>query len=88
MSENKIMRKNLIKKIKNVLKERILEGGCGIFDCRGWTPDPKCTIFNEDGVIVDICHGYEYFEILGLTDEEFKLVADYYQKLLMTTNKA
>ena len=82
------MRNNIIEKIKNVLKEHILEGSCGIFNCRSWTPDLKCTLFNEDGVIVDICHEYDYFEILGLTNDEFKVIAeDYYQKLLCL-NKA
>ena len=82
------MRKNLIAKIKNVLKENILEGSCGIFDCRSWTPDLKYTLFNEDGVMVDICHEYNYFEILGLTDEEFKLVAEYYYHKLLYLNRA
>lgn len=82
------MRKNLITKIKKILKKNILNGCYGIFDCRGWTPDPKCTLFKENGIIVDICRGYEYFEILGLTNKEFKLVADYYQKLLIALSKA
>ena len=48
--------------------------GSGIFNSRNISGDPITTIYDEpaDGVVVDACYGYDYIEIFGLTDEEFK----------------
>ena len=47
--------------------------GCGIYDCRNTFGDKMTTIYDNptDRVMVDACHGYDYIEIFGLTDEEF-----------------
>lgn len=46
---------------------------CGMqsFDCRNWVGDLMDNIYNEDGIQVDICYGYEYLEIFGLTHDEW-----------------
>ena len=31
--------------------------------------------------MIDICYKHSYFEVFGLTDEEFKELKDYYVKL-------
>ena len=31
-----------------------------------------CNIYNQDGIVVDYCYGYEYIEVFGLTDKEFE----------------
>lgn len=48
--------------------------GCGIFNSRNIVGDSMTTIYDEpaDRVIVDACYCYDYIEIFGLTDEEFK----------------
>lgn len=33
------------------------------------------------GLTIDICRGYAYFEVLGLSDYEFKELSRYYESL-------
>ena len=46
-------------------------GGIQMFNTRNWVGDQMCTIYNEDGFVVDSCYGYGYIEVFGLSDEEF-----------------
>jgi len=38
-------------------------------------------IYYEDGLQVDICYRYEYFEVFGLSDEEFEALKKYYNRI-------
>jgi len=31
--------------------------------------------------VIDICYYYEYFEVFGLTDDEFKELCSFYEEL-------
>ena len=42
------------------------------FDCRNTVGDRMETVYEADGITVDYCEGWEYFEIFGLTDGEYK----------------
>ena len=57
-----------LEKAKEIIKENIEDGNCGIFDSRNWAGDPMDTIYDEDGLTIDICYNYEYFEVFGLSD--------------------
>lgn len=46
--------------------------GIQMFNTRNWIGDQMCTIYNEDGIVVDYCYGYEYIEVFGLSNKEFK----------------
>ena len=70
-----------LSKIKAVIKEHISSARCGIFDCRNIVGDRMTNIYDDGDVQIDICYGWEYFEVFGLTDEEFKEVEKYYEKL-------
>lgn len=41
------------------------------FNSRNICGDPMGTLYSEDGVVLDYCASYGYFEVFGLTDEEF-----------------
>ena len=65
-------------KLKEMESEKLIEflkkefpKGIQMFNTRNWVGDKMCTIYNEDGFVVDYCHGYEYIEVFGLSDEEF-----------------
>ena len=45
--------------------------GSGIYSTRNLVGDPMDRIYNDGEVRVDICYGYDYIEIFGLTDDEF-----------------
>ena len=46
--------------------------GMQTFDCRNTVGDSMETVYEADGITVDYCEGWEYFEIFGLTDEEYE----------------
>lgn len=48
------------------------------FDSRNTVGDYTETVYSKDGIIVDYCEGYEYFEVFGLSDEEFTSLEKYF----------
>lgn len=50
--------------------------GMQTFDCRNTVGDYMNTIYDSDGIQVDICYGWSYLEIFGLTDEEYQSLSD------------
>lgn len=66
---------------KNVIKENYAYAECGIFDCRNLVGDSMSTIYDEDGLQIEICYDYCYFEVFGLTDKEFEELEKYYDDL-------
>ena len=70
-----------VKKVKEVIKKHISSARCGIFDCRNIVGDHMTSIYDDGDVQIDICYGWDYFEVFGLTDEEFNEVEKYYEKL-------
>lgn len=59
-----------IDKVKDVIRNKYSEAECGLFFSRNLVGDDMSTIWEEDGVTIDICYEYEYFEVFGLTEEE------------------
>lgn len=70
-----------IDKVKNVIRNRYSGATCGLFFTRNWAGDNMLTIWEEDGVTIDICYEYEYFEVFGLTEEEKNELLDFYDHL-------
>lgn len=70
-----------LEKAKEIIKKNFRYGDCGLFKSRNLLGDPMHNIYNADGLKIDICFCYSYFEVFGLTDEEFKELEDYYNKL-------
>lgn len=55
-------------------------GAYGVFNCESLEQtDVRVTVFKNEGVELKVCHGYGYFEILGLSDEDFKTVKRAYR---------
>lgn len=46
------------------------------FDTRNVVGDPMETIYEAEGITIDYCEGYNYLEIFGLTDEEYRSLSD------------
>ena len=72
---------NKLDTAKRVIKEYIKEAKHGIFDTRNIAGDSMTTIFDEDGLQIDICHHWKYFEVFGLDKEEFQELEKYYHEL-------
>lgn len=68
-----------ISKLKKFLQENC--PNMQAFNTRNLVGDIMDTIYEKDGIVVDICYYYNYIEIFGLTDEEFEdLIEDYHLK--------
>lgn len=48
--------------------------GCGIYNSRNIVGDEMETVYSKDGVTIDACYNWDYIEVFGLTDEDFKQV--------------
>lgn len=70
-----------LEKAKEIIKEHFKDADCGIFDNRNWVGDWMTNIYNDNGLAIDICYGYSYFEVFGLSDEEFNDLVKYYNSL-------
>ena len=66
---------------KDIVKKNFDDARCGIFDTRNWAGDLMTTIYDDGELTIDICYDYAYFEVFGLTDEEFEELSDYYHEM-------
>ena len=72
---------NKLEKAKRIVKEYIGYADCGLFDSRNILGDSMTNVYDEDGLIIDVCYHYAYFEVFGLSSEEFEALDEYYIKL-------
>ena len=71
-----------VEKVKEIIKNNIKDASSGIFDCRNIVGDPMETIYDEGGVRVELCRKQEYFEVFGLSNEEFSEVESFYEDIV------
>ena len=72
---------NKLAKAKEIIKENFRNGSDGLFDTRNIIGDTMTELYNNDGLKIDICYGYSYFEVFGLTDTEYDELGKYYRSL-------
>ena len=73
---------NKLEVAKKIIAENIDDARCGIFDTRNMVGDDMDTLYDSDDLIIDVCYRYSYFEVFGLTDNEFAELEKYYRLLL------
>lgn len=78
-------RNKIVSEVMRVIGENFGDGCFGLFDTRNTVGAPMENIYEKDGVSVDICRRYSYFEVFGLTDDELLLVRMYYQGIKSLT---
>ena len=66
---------------KRIIKENIDDARCGIFNTRNLVGDTMETLYDSDDLTIDICYFWMYFEVFGLTEEEFEKLEKYYNSL-------
>lgn len=74
-------REEEFEKVKKLIKEYYDDAYCGLFDTRNITGDYMNNIFRGKYFTLDICFSYSYFEIFGVTSEEFAILKTIYNKL-------
>lgn len=65
---------------KRIIKENFHYAKYGIFSSRNTVGDPMDRIYSKDGLAIDICYKYCYFEVFGLSDDEFDELKSFYEK--------
>ena len=70
-----------LEKAKEIIAEHIEEADCGIFDSRNIVGDEMETLYDDNELTIDICYGWCYYEVFGLTKEKFKELEDYYNSI-------
>lgn len=75
------MREKEFKKVKELIKEYYEQARHGIFNTRNIVGDSMITIFNGEYFTLDICFGWEYFEVFGATEEEFAELTELYNSM-------
>lgn len=70
-----------LEKAKEIIRRHFNSADCGIFDTRNLVCDPMTTVYNENGLRIDICYRYAYFEVFGLTEKEFQELELFYTEL-------
>ena len=46
------------------------------FNTKNLVGDNMKTVYEKNGIRVDVCKGWKYIEIFGLTDKEYKSLID------------
>lgn len=69
---------NRLDDVKKLIKEYIKYANCGMFFSRNTAGDIMETIYDKDGITIDICYFWSYFEIFGLDYDEQKEIKEYY----------
>ena len=70
-----------LEKAKEIVKENYRCADCGIFNSRNILGDCMETIYEGEGLTIDICYYYSYFEVFGLSTADFKKLERYYNSL-------
>lgn len=70
-----------LEKAKEIVKENYRYADCGLFNTRNILGDRMVTIYKGEGLTVDICFYYSYFEVFGLSNADFKELERYYNSL-------
>ena len=81
INEKNIDRVKEYEKIKSIMKECIGMGDCGLYNTRNIVGDNMQNLFQGKYFSLDICYEHSYFEVFGMTDEEYELLKEYYDKL-------
>lgn len=66
---------------KDIIKGFYQLADCGIYNTRNIMGDPMTTIYEDAQLIIDICYRYSYFEVFGLSKDEFNKLEKFYNTL-------
>lgn len=66
---------------KQIIKENYNVASCGIFDCRGWAGDTMYALYDDGELRIDICYYWSYFEVFGLSHNDFAELERFYNTL-------
>jgi len=66
---------------KKIIEQNYEDADCGIFNTCNIVGDLMTTIYNDNDLAIEICYPYAYFEVFGLSDDEFDELEKFYNTL-------
>lgn len=66
---------------KEIIRANFEYGDCGLYDTRNIAGDEMTSLYSDKQITIDICYGYGYFEVFGLSCDEFAELKEFYRKL-------
>ena len=66
---------------KRIIKEHYDEACCGIFASRNIVGDPMSSIYDDGELSIEICYCWSYFEVFGLSNDDFTELQKLYNSL-------
>lgn len=80
---------NKLEKAKEIIAKYIDDAKLGIFCTRNVFGDPMSPLYHHyqlddnihDFLRIEICYPHEYFEVFGLSNEEFNELKTYYEEI-------
>ena len=73
--------------VKKIIKEHFNEAPCGLFFCRNIAGDEMTNLYYKNGIQIDICYNYQYFEVFGLDLVQQIVLKKYYDFLYYSKYK-
>ena len=70
---------NKLEIAKKLIAEHYADAG--IFNTENLVGDSMVTLYDSDGLVVNLCYEWAYFEVFGLTNDEFAKLREYYKSL-------
>ena len=70
-----------LEKAKQIIKKNFDNARHGIFNTCNWAGDTMTELYDDGELKIDICYPYEYFEVFGLADSDFRQLEDFYYSL-------
>ena len=72
---------------KTIIEQNYEDADCGIFNTPNTMGDPMITIYRGNELIINICYYYSYFEVFGLSKDEFNELEKFYNTLNKEENE-
>ena len=69
------------KKLKELIKKNYKNADCGLYNTRNTMGDTMTVLYKNGDIRLEICYYWAYFEVFGLSKEEFELLYKFYQSL-------
>lgn len=68
-----------LEKAKEIIEKNIEDARYGIFNTRNIVGDRMTSLYDDGDLQIDICYDWGYFEVFGLSDEEFEQLEEFYR---------
>ena len=66
---------------KRIIKKHYKYYDCGIFNTSNICGDPMEIIYKDDSIEILGCYNYSYFEVFGLSNDDYDELEKYYNSL-------